>query len=61
MLRLAVLISSCPASPPSRKAIASTPPSTVAFEVDFGDVISGDMPVKAADMTLDFDRPTTAG
>ena len=32
--------------------------STVTFEVDFGpDRITGTMPVRAADMTLDFDRP----
>jgi polyisoprenoid-binding protein YceI len=32
--------------------------STVSFEVDFGpDRITGTMPIRAADMTLDFDRP----
>jgi polyisoprenoid-binding protein YceI len=32
--------------------------STVSFEVDFGpDRITGTMPVRTADMTLDFDRP----
>lgn len=60
MLRLAVLICLLPglafAKPQSYRLDAAR--STVAFEVDFGpDVISGDMPVKAADMTLDFDRP----